>query len=149
MPATTTTARAFISSVSALSARPIVRTTRRTTTTTTTTRAMIEIGTTGVRFDTVAREWRCKWSEDGDKASLAAAQKVLEKYLPAIKAKGRVQRTVCGGCLDFKVNTSMSADAFGAWEAEGFAPESDFLAELGAIDGVTSVETQTFTLMSM
>ena len=143
MPATT--ARALISSVSALSAR--TRATRRATTTTT--RAMIEIGTTGVRFDTVAREWRCKWSEDGDKASLASAQKVLDKYLPAMKAKGSVQRTVCGGCLDFKVNTSMSADAFGAWEAEGFAPESDFLAELEAIEGVTSVETQTFTLMSM
>jgi len=146
MPATTART-ALVSSVSALSAR--ARTTRRTTTTTTRAMSMIEIGTTGVRFDTVAREWRCKWSEDGDKASLAAAQKVLDKYLPAIKAKGRVQRTVCGGCLDFKVNTSMSADAFGAWEAEGFAPESDFLAELGAIEGVTSVETQTFTLMSM
>lgn len=146
MPATTART-ALVSSVSALSAR--ARTTRRTTTTTTRAMSMIEIGTTGVRFDTVAREWRCKWSEDGDKASLAAAQKVLDKYLPAIKAKGRVQRTVCGGCLDFKVNTSMAADAFGAWEAEGFAPESDFLAELGAIEGVTSVETQTFTLMSM
>ena len=79
------------------------RTHRRTTTTT---RSMIEI-TQGVSFDTIAREWRCKWSEDGDKASLASAQKVLEKYLPQMKARGSVQRTVCGGCLDFKVNTSM------------------------------------------
>ena len=109
---------------------------------------MIEI-TQGVSFDTIAREWRCKWSEDGDKASLALAQKVLEKYLPQMKARGSVQRTVCGGCLDFKVNTSMGAEAFGAWEADGFAPESEFLAELGAIDGITSVETQTFTLMPM
>ena len=100
-------------------------------------------------FDTIAREWRCKWSEDGDKASLASAQKVLEKYLPQMKARGSVQRTVCGGCLDFKVNTSMGAEDFGAWEADGFAPESEFLAELGAIDGITSVETQTFTLMPM
>ena len=102
-----------------------------------------------VTFDTVAREWRCKWSEDADKASLAAAQKVLDKHLPAMKAKGKVQRTVCGGCLDFKANTSMSADAFGAWEAEGFAPEKQFLEELAAIPGISSIETQTFTLMSM
>ena len=120
------------------------RTHRRPTTTT----AMIEI-TQGVSFDTIAREWRCKWSEDGDKASLALAQKVLEKYLPQMKARGSVQRTVCGGCLDFKVNTSMGAEDFGKWEADGFAPESEFLAELGAIDGITSVETQTFTLMPM
>ena len=73
---------------------------------------MIEI-TQGVSFDTIAREWRCKWSEDGDKASLASAQKVLEKYLPQMKARGSVQRTVCGGCLDFKVNTSMGAEDFG------------------------------------
>ena len=108
----------------------------------------IEI-TQGVSFDTIAREWRCKWSEDGDKASLSSAQKVLDKYLPQMKARGSVQRTVCGGCLDFKVNTSMGAEDFGKWEADGFAPESEFLAELGAIDGITSVETQTFTLMPM
>lgn len=112
------------------------------------TMASIEI-TKGVTFDTVAREWRCKWSEDADKASLAAAQKVLDKHLPAMKAKGKVQRTVCGGCLDFKANTSMSADAFGAWEAEGFAPEKQFLEELAAIPGISNIETQTFTLMSM
>ena len=58
----------------------------------------------GVDFTHIAREFRCKWSADNDKASLAAAQKVLNKHLPALKAKGEVQRTVCGGCLDFKVN---------------------------------------------
>ena len=36
-------------------------------------RKMPEI-TKGVSFDTVAREWRCKWSDTEDKASLAAAQ---------------------------------------------------------------------------
>merc|ERR1712205_248206 len=62
--------------------------------------------TEGVEFDTVAREWRMKWSPDDDKASLAAAQKVLEKQLATVKAvKGvkSVQRVVCGGCMDFKV----------------------------------------------
>lgn len=60
----------------------------------------------GVLFDTIAREWRCKWSLEGDKASLVAAQKALEsivadvKKVPGVK---RVDRIVCGGCLDFKV----------------------------------------------
>lgn len=58
-----------------------------------------------VKFDTVAREWRMKWSADEDKASLAAAQVVLTSKLEAIKAiEGvkNVQRVVCGGCLDVR-----------------------------------------------
>ena len=33
--------------------------------------------TKGVQFDTIAREWRMKWSADNDKASLIALQRVL------------------------------------------------------------------------
>mmetsp|Transcript_50385 Transcript_50385/g.75306 ORF Transcript_50385/g.75306 Transcript_50385/m.75306 type:complete len:146 (-) Transcript_50385:70-507(-) len=106
----------------------------------------------GVEFDTVAREWRCKWSADNDKASLAAAQKALNEVLADVKkvdgVKG-VQRVVCGGCLDFKVITSLEGDKFGAWEEAKFAPEEAFLEKLKAIDGITTVETQTFTLMPM
>ena len=58
-----------------------------------------------------------------------------------------VTRTVCGGCLDFKVATSLEADKFGAWEEAKFAPEETFLEKLKAIDGISVVETQTFTLM--
>jgi len=60
----------------------------------------------GIHFDTIAREWRCKWSPDGEKASLVAAQKALDaviddvKKVPGVK---KVDRIVCGGCLDFKV----------------------------------------------
>jgi len=60
----------------------------------------------GVEFDTIAREWRCKWSPDGDKASLVAAQKALETVLADVKKVDgvkSVERVVCGGCLDFKV----------------------------------------------
>lgn len=81
----------------------------------------------GVSFDTVAREWRCKWSGDNDKASLAAAQKELDGILATVKGvagvKG-VQRVVCGGCLDFKVITSLDGESFGKWEEAGFAPEA-------------------------
>ena len=103
----------------------------------------------GVEFDTVAREWRCKWSDEGDKASLVAAQKALESVLPEVKkvdgVKG-VERIVCGGCLDFKVITSLTADKFGEWEEKGFPPEKDFLDMLKDVDGISFIETQTFTV---
>merc|ERR1712072_797218 len=108
--------------------------------------------TEGVEFDTVAREWRMKWSQDDDKASLAAAQKALEKQLATIKkVKGvkSVQRVVCGGCMDFKVIVSFNGDDFGAWEEAGFAPEEEFLNEVKGIKGIQAVETQTFTIMPM
>jgi hypothetical protein len=108
--------------------------------------------TNGVEFDTIAREWRCKWSADSDKKSLQDAQKLLDETLPALKALDGVkdvQRIVCGGCLDFKVVTSLPIDKFKEWEGTEFAPESDFLTKLKAIEGVTEVETQTYTLMPM
>uniref|UniRef100_A0A7S1U858 Uncharacterized protein n=1 Tax=Phaeomonas parva TaxID=124430 RepID=A0A7S1U858_9STRA len=106
--------------------------------------------TSNVSFDTVAREWRCKWSPDADKASLTALQDLLTSHLDAIKASGAtVQRVVCGGCMDFKVIMSLPADDFGTWDAAGFTPEAEFLDAAKAIDGVTDVETQTYTLMPM
>ena len=54
----------------------------------------------GVSFNTVAREWRFKWSTDNDKASLAKAQEVLDEVLPTLKALPGVKdvtRVVCGG----------------------------------------------------
>ena len=75
----------------------------------------------GVDFDTVAREWRCKWSADNDKASLAAAQALLVKTKPeidAVKGVKEVKRIVCGGCHDFKVIIALDAAVYGDWEAQ-------------------------------
>ena len=105
-----------------------------------------------VKFDNIAREWRCKWAADDDKASLTAAQKALDEVLAdvsALEGVSSVQRVVCGGCLDFKVVTALDAESFGAWEESKFAPEEKFLEKIKAIDGVTQVETQTYTLMPM
>ncbi|KAL3906541.1 MAG: hypothetical protein SGILL_009229 [Bacillariaceae sp.] len=106
--------------------------------------------TEGVEFDTVAREWRCKWSPEDDKKSLQELQKALAEAVPEIKkvdgVKG-VQRVVCGGCMDFKVIVSLPAEKFGAWEEAKFAPEESFLEKIKKIDGVSVVETQTYTLM--
>ena len=93
-----------------------------------------------------------QWSADNDKKSLQEAQKALESVLTQVKAVDGVkdvQRVVCGGCLDFKVITSLDAGKFGDWEANQFAPETAFLDQLKAIDGISTVETQTFTLMPM
>mgnify|MGYP005995591551 CR=1 FL=1 len=105
--------------------------------------------TENVIFDTLAREWRCKWSEADEKASLSAAQAALDAILPSIKAidGAKVQRVVCGGCLDFKVIISMPADKFG--KLEEAAIEEGFLSSLRAVPGLSAVETQTYTLMSM
>jgi hypothetical protein len=128
----------------------------------------------GVDFDTVAREWRCKWSADNDKASLAAAQALLVKTKPeidAVKGVKEVKRIVCGGCLDFKVIIALDAAVYGDWEAQvsdipwvipikahqmnapvpvrqEFSPEKAFLEALGSITGISNVETQTFTFMT-
>ena len=99
--------------------------------------------------DTISREWRCKWSPDDDKKSLVEAQKALESVLDDVKAVDGVegvQRVVCGGCLDFKVVTTLPADKFGAWEEKGFEPESKFIDKLKSIDGLNAVETQTYTV---
>jgi len=105
--------------------------------------------TDNVKFDNIAREWRCKWSEDADKASLTAAQKALQEVLvdlSSIAGVASVQRVVCGGCHDFKVVTKLPAGSFADWEKAEFAPEAAFLATLKGIAGVSSVETQTYTL---
>eukprot|EP00283_Hemiselmis_rufescens_P011509 CAMPEP_0173418232 /NCGR_PEP_ID=MMETSP1357-20121228/451_1 /TAXON_ID=77926 /ORGANISM="Hemiselmis rufescens, Strain PCC563" /LENGTH=111 /DNA_ID=CAMNT_0014380699 /DNA_START=51 /DNA_END=386 /DNA_ORIENTATION=- len=107
--------------------------------------------TEGVSFDTIAREWRCKWSLE-DKASLAGAQKELDAILAQTKAVPgvkNVQRVVCGECGDFKVIVALDAASFGEWEKAGFAPEAAFLEKLKAIKGLQRVETQTYTLMTM
>lgn len=72
------------------------------------TRTMASI-TPNVSYDTVAREWRMKWSADADKASLSAVQDALtalDGKIKAVKGLKKVQRVVCGGCLDFKVSRS-------------------------------------------
>jgi hypothetical protein len=106
----------------------------------------------GVEFDIIAREWRCKWSPDNDKKSLVEAQTLLDGVLNELKALDgfkSVQRVVCGGCLDFKVITACSAEKFGDWGEKKFAPEEEFLAKLKEIDGISLIETQTFTLATM
>jgi hypothetical protein len=72
-------------------------------------------------FNRVCREWRCKY--EGDKstsASLEAIAKVVDELLPEIKKASddvTVNRLVCGGCLDFKLMTTVPLEDYGKWEA--------------------------------
>jgi len=103
----------------------------------------------GVDFENIAREWRCKYDPKDDKKAAAEIQALLAEYLPKLKAVNgvkSVQRVVCGGCYDFKVITKVGAAEFGDWEGKKFEPEMEFLAKLKAIEGVSQLETQTYTL---
>eukprot|EP00591_Stephanopyxis_turris_P002631 CAMPEP_0195521178 /NCGR_PEP_ID=MMETSP0794_2-20130614/18161_1 /TAXON_ID=515487 /ORGANISM="Stephanopyxis turris, Strain CCMP 815" /LENGTH=147 /DNA_ID=CAMNT_0040650683 /DNA_START=17 /DNA_END=460 /DNA_ORIENTATION=+ len=104
-------------------------------------------------FDRVCREWRCKYTGDkSDSESLEAISKVVDEYLPAIKAASSdvtVNRLVCGACLDFKLMITVPLDDFGPWEANGHEPEAAFLEKIKAIEGVSQVETQTITNMEI
>ena len=51
---------------------------------------------------------------------------------------------VCGECLEFKVIISVRSDKFGAWEAATFAPEEEFLDALKRIEGIATVEAETY-----
>ena len=103
-----------------------------------------------VQYDTLAREWRCKWVEDDDKKSLDAVQMIVNAILPLVKAVDgvkNVQRIVCGGCHDYKLIISLDAAKFGNLEAANL--ETSFLDQISRIEGVSQVETQTYTLMSL
>ena len=82
-------------------------------------------------FDRVCREWRCKYTGNkSDSESLEAIAKVVDEYLPQIKAVSEgatVNRLVCGSCLDFKLMTTVPLADYGPWEEKGHAPEAEFL----------------------
>lgn len=102
-----------------------------------------------VEFTTIAREWRLKFDTKNDKRSLVSAQQTLNLFksqLQKIPGVQSIQRIVCGGCLDFKVIVALSADKYADWEKTGHAPEAEFINSLKAIDGVTQLETQTYTI---
>ena len=118
---------------------------------------MAEIGDTGVAFDVVAREWRCKYTPGpsggpGDSESLKACQSLLAEYLPKLKALpgAEVTRQVCGGCMDFKVSIAQPLAEHGEWAEKDYDPlESEFMGKLKAIDGTSQHETQEITFVKL
>mmetsp|Transcript_35155 Transcript_35155/g.35795 ORF Transcript_35155/g.35795 Transcript_35155/m.35795 type:complete len:193 (+) Transcript_35155:111-689(+) len=108
----------------------------------------------GVEFNILAREWRMKWSEDKNKKSLGMIQQVMKELMEQEQMKSvegikDIQRVVCGSCHDYKVIISLPTNAFELWEKNNFKPEADFLKSVSGIEGVSNVETQTYTFMSL
>ena len=104
----------------------------------------------GVAYDTVAREWRCKWSADNDGASVGQVQQVWEAMATRVRAIPgvvRVQRMCCGTCMEYKIVISMRARSYPAWEARDHEPEAEFLQLIGAIDGVSAATAQLYSIM--
>jgi len=135
---------------------PVVR--NKSPTTTTTTILQAEIGDTGVAFENVAREWRCKYSPGpsggpGDSESLKACQSLLEEFLPQVKEllpSATITRQVCGGCLDFKVSISQPLEEHGVWSDANYSPlEEEFMSKLKNIDGTSVHETQEITFQTL
>ena len=92
--------------------------------------SMPTIGASAVTFDHVSREWRCKYTMDGEggpagSTSLKACEALLQEYLPKLKALPAmvVQRVVCGGCGDFKVVLTQPCAEHDAWKAEAYSVE--------------------------
>ena len=83
--------------------------------------------------------------------ALKAAQELLGTYLAQLKAlpSAEVTRVVCGSCGDFKVIVNQPAAEHDAWKEAKYAPEEEFIAKLGAIEGITRVETQEFTMEAL
>merc|ERR1719331_772662 len=118
---------------------------------------MVEIGDSGVAFENVAREWRCKYTPGesggpGDSASLKACNDLLMEYLPKLKELpgAEVTRQVCGGCMDFKVSITQPLEEHGAWAEADYNPlEEEFMTKLKAIEGTSLHETQEITFVKM
>jgi hypothetical protein len=80
------------------------------------------------------------------------AQALLDEVLvdaPAMGGIVNIQRIVSGGSFDFKVIILMSSDAFEVWELKKFEPELTFLQKLSMIKGISQIQAQTYTLMTL
>ncbi|CAE7945296.1 unnamed protein product [Symbiodinium sp. KB8] len=103
-----------------------------------------------IHYNTLAREWRCIWSEEDQKRSLTELQRVLEDVaVPALRRVPGllgVQRIVCGCKKEFKIICKLGLDAFEDWSGQQFFPEEEMVHRWQAIEGVSKIEVQTFSL---
>ncbi|CAD7927316.1 unnamed protein product [Amoebophrya sp. A25] len=114
---------------------------------------MPAFGESGVEWECVAREFRAKYTgAPSESASLKAANAVLTEMLPEFKAiPGFVEakRFVCGECGDIKLVVSLKDADFGGWAGKDFAPGAQLLEKWGAIEGLSAIETQNYTIAAM
>lgn len=95
--------------------------------------------------------------QNDDSASVQQLQQAWEAVRERVRAAPgvvRVQRLCCGTCLDYKLIISITAPEYSAAADHGPDPasalgalEAEFLAAARAIDGVTQVGAQLYSIM--
>ncbi|CAL6326414.1 unnamed protein product [Bathycoccus prasinos] len=105
--------------------------------------------TPNVSFTNVSRELRCKWR---DETSLTECQDVIDQHLHrfrALQGLESIHRVVCGDCHDFKLIVTLHESNFAVWECDEFTFEADVVKQLEAIDGISAIESQTYTFTDL
>lgn len=105
----------------------------------------------GVEYNAVAREIRCKWSRTHNQASLPAMQKVFEsnfEVLEKIDGVLGLHRTVCSNNLECKILIVIRGTFLSAWEELNYAPCENIKAALSDA-GATDVEDRLYTMMTL
>ena len=77
---------------------------------------------------------------------------VIDAHLHRIRALNgleSIHRVVCGDCHDFKLIVTLHESNFAVWECDEFTFEADVVKQLEAIDGVSAIESQTYTFTDL
>ena len=67
----------------------------------------------------------------------------------ALNGLESIHRVVCGDCHDFKLIVTLHESNFAVWECDEFTFEADVVKQLEAIDGVSAIESQTYTFTDL
>ena len=77
---------------------------------------------------------------------------VIDAHLHRFRALSgleSIHRVVCGDCHDFKLIVTLHESNFAVWECDEFTFEADVVKQLEAIDGVSAIESQTYTFTDL
>ena len=77
---------------------------------------------------------------------------VIDAHLHRMRALNgleSIHRVVCGDCHDFKLIVTLHESNFAVWECDEFTFEADVVKQLEAIDGVSAIESQTYTFTDL
>ena len=77
---------------------------------------------------------------------------VIDAHLHRMRALNgleSIHRVVCGDCHDFKLIVTLHQSNFAVWECDEFTFEADVVKQLEAIDGVSAIESQTYTFTDL
>jgi hypothetical protein len=79
-------------------------------------------------------------------------QQVVDGHLHSIRSLDgleSIHRVVCEDFHDWKLIVTLHESNFAVWECDSFTFESEILKEIEACEGVTMIETQTYTFVDL